>query len=53
MKGFDIVVAGVGFGSGSSREEAPRALKGSGVKAVIAKSYAYIYGRNQVRLPAF
>ncbi|CAG8718015.1 12749_t:CDS:2, partial [Acaulospora morrowiae] len=36
-----------GFGSGSSREEAPRALKGAGVKAVIAKSYAYIYGRNQ------
>lgn len=44
---YTIVVAGVGFGSGSSREEAPRALKGSGVKAVIAKSYAYIYGRNQ------
>ncbi|CAG8680923.1 18623_t:CDS:2, partial [Acaulospora morrowiae] len=36
-----------GFGSGSSREEAPRALKGAGVKVVIAKSYAYIYGRNQ------
>ena len=46
-QGLNIVVAGVGFGSGSSREEAPRALKGCGVKAVIAKSYAYIYGRNQ------
>ncbi|KAJ1762924.1 hypothetical protein LPJ62_000005 [Coemansia sp. RSA 2167] len=46
-QGFDIVVAGVGFGSGSSREEAPRALKGAGVKAVIAKSYAFIYSRNQ------
>ena len=46
-EGFTIVVAGVGFGSGSSREEAPRALKGCGVEAVIAKSYAYIYGRNQ------
>eukprot|EP01135_Chromosphaera_perkinsii_P002381 Nk52_evm35s222 gene=Nk52_evmTU35s222 len=45
--GYNIVVAGVGFGSGSSREEAPRALKGCGVKAVIAKSYAYIYSRNQ------
>jgi 3-isopropylmalate dehydratase small subunit len=45
--GSTIVVAGVGFGSGSSREEAPRALKGVGVKVVIAKSYAYIYGRNQ------
>ncbi|KAJ2632554.1 hypothetical protein H4R22_001158 [Coemansia sp. RSA 1290] len=46
-QGFDIVVAGGGFGSGSSREEAPRALKGANVKAVIAKSYAFIYSRNQ------
>ncbi|CAG8534300.1 6672_t:CDS:2 [Cetraspora pellucida] len=46
-EGFNIVVGGSGFGSGSSREEAPRALKGAGVKAVIAKSYAYIYSRNQ------
>lgn len=48
-EGYNIVVGGKGFGSGSSREEAPRALKGAGVKAVIAKSYAYIYSRNQVR----
>ncbi|KAJ2754276.1 hypothetical protein IWQ56_006521, partial [Coemansia nantahalensis] len=46
-QGFDIVVAEGGFGSGSSREEAPRALKGANVKAVIAKSYAFIYSRNQ------
>ncbi|KAG0015214.1 hypothetical protein BGZ80_009972 [Entomortierella chlamydospora] len=46
-QGFDIVVGGSGFGSGSSREEAPRALRGAGVKAVIAKSYAFIYARNQ------
>ncbi|OMJ30425.1 putative aconitate hydratase [Smittium culicis] len=46
-EGFTIVVAGAGFGSGSSREEAPRALKGAGIKAVIAKSYAFIYARNQ------
>ncbi|PVU93803.1 hypothetical protein BB561_003038 [Smittium simulii] len=46
-QGFEIVVAGIGFGSGSSREEAPRALKGAGIKAVIAKSYAFIYSRNQ------
>ncbi|KAJ2366637.1 hypothetical protein H4S02_010435, partial [Coemansia sp. RSA 2611] len=46
-QGYDIVVAGSGFGSGSSREEAPRALKGANVKAVIAKSYAFIYSRNQ------
>ena len=47
-EGYNIVVAGIGFGSGSSREEAPRALNGCGIKAVVAKSYAYIYGRNQV-----
>ncbi|KAI8319528.1 aconitase iron-sulfur domain-containing protein [Martensiomyces pterosporus] len=46
-QGYDIIVAGGGFGSGSSREEAPRALKGAHVKAVIAKSYAFIYQRNQ------
>ncbi|KAI0240187.1 hypothetical protein L0F63_000455 [Massospora cicadina] len=45
--GLNIVVGGVGFGSGSSREEAPRALKGAGVQAVIAKSFAFIYSRNQ------
>jgi homoaconitate hydratase len=47
-EGYNIVVGGIGFGSGSSREEAPRALKGAGIKAVIAKSFAYIYSRNQV-----
>jgi homoaconitase/3-isopropylmalate dehydratase large subunit/3-isopropylmalate dehydratase small subunit len=45
--GRTIVVGGIGFGSGSSREEAPRALRGAGVKCVIARSYAFIYGRNQ------
>ncbi|EXJ70643.1 uncharacterized protein A1O5_06714 [Cladophialophora psammophila CBS 110553] len=45
-RGLNIVVAGNAFGCGSSREEAPRALKGSGVKAVIAKSFAFIYSRN-------
>ncbi|KNE71305.1 3-isopropylmalate dehydrogenase [Allomyces macrogynus ATCC 38327] len=49
-QGFTIVVAGEGFGSGSSREEAPRALKGAGVQAVIAKGYAFIYGRNQYNM---
>jgi homoaconitate hydratase len=47
-EGYNIVVGGSGFGSGSSREEAPRALKGAGVKVVIAKNFAYIYSRNQV-----
>jgi homoaconitate hydratase len=45
--GFTIVVAGTAFGSGSSREEAAICLKAVGVKCVIAKSFAYIYARNQ------
>jgi aconitate hydratase/homoaconitate hydratase len=46
--GQNIVVAGEGWGSGSSREQAVLALLGAGVKAVIAKSYAFIHKRNLV-----
>ena len=42
----DFVVAGRNFGSGSSREQAPRALKAAGVAAVIAGSYARIFYRS-------
>ena len=42
----DFVVAGRNFGCGSSREQAPRALKAAGVGAVIAKSYARIFYRS-------
>ncbi|KAH8551601.1 3-isopropylmalate dehydratase [Umbelopsis sp. PMI_123] len=52
-EGYGIIVAGNGFGSGSSREEAPRALKACGVKAVIARSFAYIYSRNQANFALF
>jgi homoaconitate hydratase len=45
--GANILVAGESFGSGSSREPAPKALQAAGIQAVIAKSYAFIYGRNQ------
>ena len=41
-----IVVAGYGFGVGSSREVAVSALKGCGVQCVISKSFAFIFGRN-------
>jgi len=37
------VVGGVNFGCGSSREHAPMALKGCGVGAVVAKSFAAIF----------
>ncbi|KAI1610291.1 aconitase family protein [Exophiala viscosa] len=48
--GQQIVVAGHAFGVGSSRECAVSALKGAGVKAVLARSFAFIYGRNQPSL---
>ncbi len=44
--GSAVVVAGNGFGVGSSRESAVSALKGCGVACVIAKSFAFIFGRN-------
>jgi aconitate hydratase/homoaconitate hydratase len=46
--GATIVVAGEGWGSGSSREHAVWALQGIGIQAVIAKSFAYIHKRNLV-----
>ena len=46
----DIVVGGANFGCGSSREHAPLALKASGVKCVIAKSYARIFYRNSINI---
>ena len=42
----DFIVAGTNFGCGSSREHAPIALKGAGVSAVIAESFARIFYRN-------
>jgi 3-isopropylmalate/(R)-2-methylmalate dehydratase small subunit len=46
IKPGDFLVAGENFGCGSSREQAPVALKASGLGAVIAKSYARIFYRN-------
>jgi aconitate hydratase/homoaconitate hydratase len=48
QSGQTIVVAGEGWGSGSSREQAVWALSGAGIQAVIAKSYAFIHKRNLV-----
>lgn len=50
MKPGDIVVAGKNFGSGSSRETAPIALKGAGVSVVIAEFYARIFYRNCINI---
>jgi len=50
----DIIVAGKNFGCGSSREHAVITLLASGVRAVVAKSFARIFYRNAINrgLPA-
>jgi 3-isopropylmalate/(R)-2-methylmalate dehydratase small subunit len=54
IKKGDFIVAGSNFGCGSSREQAPMAIKSSGISAVIAKSFARIFYRNcfNLGLPA-
>src|SRR5437763_1053848 len=47
-EGATVVVAGKGWGSGSSREQAVLALKGAGIQAIVAQSYAFIHKRNLV-----
>ncbi len=45
-----ILVGGKNFGCGSSREQAPIALKYSGVKCVLAESFARIFFRNSINI---
>lgn len=46
----DCVVAGRNFGAGSSREQAPEALKHLGVALLVAESFAGIFYRNAINL---
>jgi 3-isopropylmalate dehydratase small subunit len=46
--GATLIVAGDGWGCGSSREHAVWALQGAGIQAVIAPSYGFIHKRNLV-----
>ncbi len=46
----DILVAGKNFGAGSSREQAPLAIKAAGVAVVVASSFARIFFRNAVNI---
>jgi len=49
-QGGAIIVAGRNFGCGSSREEAPLALKHAGVKCVLTESFARIFYRNSINI---
>ena len=46
----DVVVGGRNFGAGSSREQAPAALKHLGVAALVAESFAGLFYRNALNL---
>jgi 3-isopropylmalate/(R)-2-methylmalate dehydratase small subunit len=50
LKDRKIIVAGDNFGCGSSREHAPLAIKASGVKLIIAKTFARIFFRNAINI---
>ncbi len=50
VKPGDFLAAGENFGCGSSREQAPLALKAAGVGLVVAKSFARIFYRNAVNI---
>ncbi len=50
VKKGDIIVAGKNFGCGSSREQAPLAIKACGISCIIAESFARIFFRNAVNI---
>ena len=50
VKEGDIMVAGVNFGCGSSREHAPISIKASGMSCVIARNFARIFYRNAINI---
>lgn len=48
-KGAQVILAGDNFGCGSSREHAPWALLGWGIKAVISTSFGDIFKNNSLK----
>lgn len=50
VKKNSILIAGRNFGCGSSREQAPIALKAAGVKCILAESFSRIFYRNAINI---
>jgi 3-isopropylmalate/(R)-2-methylmalate dehydratase small subunit len=50
FEGASVLVAGINFGCGSSREHAPQALYRYGFRALVARSFAEIFFGNCVTL---
>ncbi len=50
VKAGDVIVATTNFGCGSSREQAPIALKAAGVSCVVADTFARIFYRNAINI---
>lgn len=50
VKPGDMIVAEENFGSGSSREHAPVAIKAAGISCVVAKTFARIFYRNAINV---
>lgn len=50
VKPGDLIAAGKNFGCGSSREHAPLVIKLSGIKCIIAETFARIFYRNAINI---